>query len=140
MSGSRAALVACKKRPDFEEALALCETAGFEVVKVVNFCKRPHPATYVTPGKLEELKSAEADVVIIYGNPKPSQFYRLRKEIGKDVIDRTMLILKIFELHVGSKEAKLQTELARLKYELTLAKEYVNGCPNALGQWRNQGR
>ena len=120
-------LVACKRAPDFEEALALCETAGFEVVEVLNFCKKPHPATYLGPGKLEELKrTAEgAEAVIVYGNPKPSQLYRMKKELEKEVIDRTMLILKIFELHSGSKEAKLQTELARLKYELTLAKEYI---------------
>ena len=120
-------MVACKRAPDFEEALALSQTAGYEVVDVLNFCKRPHPATYLGPGKLEELKrlAEGAEVVILYGNPKPSQYYRLKKELGKEVIDRTMLILKIFELHSGSKEAKLQTELARLKYELTLAKEYI---------------
>lgn len=109
--------------------MALCETAGYEVVATVNFCKKPHPATYITPGKLEELKATikegGAEAVIVYGNPKPSQFYRLKKELGVEVVDRTSLILKIFELHAGSKEAKLQTELARLKYELTLAREYV---------------
>ncbi len=123
----KAVLVACTRAPDFEEALGLCSTAGYEVIDVIKFCRRPHPATYLGPGKLEELKekASEADVVVLYGNPKPSQLYRLRKELGKDVIDRTMLILKIFELHSGSKEAKLQTELARLKYELTLAREYI---------------
>ncbi|NPA84596.1 MAG: GTPase HflX [Crenarchaeota archaeon] len=120
-------MVACKRAPDFEEALALSETAGFEVAEVLSFCRKPHPATYLGPGKLEELKRAAegADAVIVYGNPKPSQLYRMKKELGVEVIDRTMLILKIFELHSGSKEAKLQTELARLKYELTLAREYV---------------
>ncbi len=123
-------LVACPKKEGFDEALGLVETAGFVVEEVVALCKKPHPSTYVGPGRLERIKDIvkekEIDAVIIYGNPKPSQIYRIMSELGNvEVLDRTTLILKIFELHAGSKEAKLQIELARLKYELTRAKEYV---------------
>ncbi|UXD21362.1 GTP-binding protein HflX [Ignicoccus pacificus DSM 13166] len=121
--------MACPKRPDFQEALGLCETAGLEVVEVVPMCRRPHPATYVGPGRLERIKELVeekgAEVVVVYGNPKPSQIYRIMRDLKVEVIDRTSLILKIFELHAGSEEAKLQTELARLKYELTMAREYI---------------
>ncbi len=127
--GKRAILVACPKSQGYREALALCETAGLEVVATLPFCRSPHPATYIGPGRLKRLKEMVeeegAEVVVIFGNPKPSQLYRIMKEVNTEVWDRTSLILKIFELHSGSKEAKLQTELARLKYELTLAREYI---------------
>ena len=127
--GKRAILVACPKDERYREALALCETAELEVVATLPFCRSPHPATYIGPGRLKRLKEMVeeegAEVVVIFGNPKPSQLYRIMKEVNKEVWDRTSLILKIFELHSGSKEAKLQTELARLKYELTLAREYI---------------
>ena len=125
----RAILVACPKASDYKEALGLCESAELEVISTLPFCRPPHPATYIGPGRLKRLKEMveeeKPDVVVIYGNPKPSQLYRIIKELGVEVWDRTSLILKIFELHSGSKEAKLQTELARLKYELTLAREYI---------------
>ncbi len=125
----KAILVACPKAQDYQEALALCETAELEVVATLPFCRSPHPATYIGPGRLNRLKEMveeeKPDIVVIFGNPKPSQLYRIMKELNLEVWDRTSLILKIFELHSGSKEAKLQTELARLKYELTLAREYI---------------
>ena len=97
-----------------------------EVRHVIPLCKKPHPATYVGPSRLERLKELDdVDIIVLYGNPKPSQIYKIMKETKKEVWDRTTLILKIFELHAGSKEAKLQIELARLKYELGLAREYV---------------
>ena len=130
--GKRAILVACPKGQGYREALALCETAELEVVSTLPFCKTPHPATYVGPGRLKRLKEMVeeegAEVVVIFGNPKPSQLYRIMREVNVEVWDKTSLILKIFELHSGSKEAKLQTELARLKYELTLAREYIRNA------------
>lgn len=122
-------LVACTRSDNFEETLALCHTANLKVVDVLNFCKKPDPGFYLTKGKLKELKEmVEKDslnAIVIDTQLKPSQYYRLQRELGVEVIDRVMLILKIFELHSGSKEAKLQTELARLKYELSISKEYI---------------
>ncbi len=125
----KAILVACPRHENFRETLALCETAGLDVIEVVKFCKRPDSRYYLTKGKLEHLKEVlqedSVDLVVIDAPLKPAQYYRLQSELGVNVIDRIMLILRIFELHSGSKEAKLQTELAKLKYELALAKEYV---------------
>lgn len=63
---------------------------------------------------------------IIFGNElKVTQIYNLAKLTGVEVIDRIQLILEIFVRRASTKEAKLQIELARLRYELTHAKEKV---------------
>ena len=63
---------------------------------------------------------------IIFGNElKVTQIYNLAKLTGVEVIDRIQLILEIFVRRASTKEAKLQIELARLRYELAHAKEKV---------------
>ena len=49
----------------------------------------------------------------------------MAKETGVEAIDRFQLILEIFARRASTTEAKLQIELARLKRELTMAKEKV---------------
>jgi len=93
--------------------------------------KRAPDARYnIGRGKVEELKEliskTGASKVIFFNLLKPSQVYHLRKELGVEVIDRYELILEIFAKRAGSKEAKLQIELARLKRELSFAREYIN--------------
>jgi len=63
---------------------------------------------------------------IIFGNDlKVTQVYNLAKLTKVEVIDRLQLILEIFLRRASTKEAKLQTGLARLQYELARAKEKV---------------
>ena len=77
---------------------------------------------YIGSGKVQEVKEAaellEADVIIFDDALTPSQIRNLQKEIGKPVLDRTTLILDIFETRARTREAKLQVESARLKYLL----------------------
>lgn len=54
----------------------------------------------------------------------PRHFINLNRQLNnKKVLDKLILLLEIFALHAGSKEAKLQIELARLKYELPIIKD-----------------
>jgi len=65
-------------------------------------------------------------VKIIFNNKlKPIQRYNLTKLFRTEVIDRFQLILEIFTKRAGTKEAKYQIELAKLQYELPMAKENV---------------
>lgn len=77
---------------------------------------------YVGTGKVSEIKEAaellEAEVVIFDDALTPSQLRNLQKEIGKPILDRTALILDIFETRARTREAKLQVESAKLKYLL----------------------
>jgi len=110
------------------EELALA--AGYEVVGSLIQTRPEDPKYNIGRGKLPELhekvRNGKADKVIFFNMLKPSQAYNLRKELGVDVIDRYELILEIFAKRAGSREAKLQIELARLKRELSFAREYIN--------------
>jgi len=96
--------------------------------------KRPDTRFFIGRGKVEQLKrivskyTAQKDkiTVIVDGSLKPIQYFNLVKTLGNvEIIDRVQLILEIFDKHAGSKEAKLQIELARLKHIVPIIKEWV---------------
>lgn len=80
-------------------------------------------------GKVEELATLVKETAaekIIFDNPlRTVQKYNLARATGVEAIDRFQLILEIFTRRATTKEAKLQIELARQKYELAHAKERV---------------
>ncbi len=89
----------------------------------------PDPSYQIGHGKVTELadlvKEKEAEKVILDNELKPLQAYNLAKETGVEAIDRFELILEIFARRASTSEAKLQIDLARLRYELPRAKEKV---------------
>jgi GTP-binding protein HflX len=110
---------------EFDASLAelrqLAKTLGFEVAatftqKRAGFDK----AAYFGVGKREELRllreEHSAEVVLIDHEISPSQAFNLEKEVGCEVMDRTMVILEIFHRHARSRTARAQVEIARLGY------------------------
>jgi GTP-binding protein HflX len=57
-----------------------------------------------------------ASVVLVDHDLSPSQARNLEKACDAEVIDRSGVILAIFQRHARSREAKLQVEIARLQY------------------------
>ncbi len=112
---------------DTEESLQeLHELALACEVSVVNqvFQKRAKldPVFYIGSGKVKEIamlvQAVGANVVIFDDELSGSQVRNLEQNLGVKVIDRTTLILDIFARRARSKEAKIQVELAQLKYRL----------------------
>jgi GTP-binding protein HflX len=56
------------------------------------------------------------DFVIVDHEISPSQLRNLERAAGAQVLDRAGVIMEIFHRHAHSREAKLQVEIARLKY------------------------
>jgi len=87
------------------------------------------PGYQIGKGKAKELaalvKEKDAEKVVFDNELKPLQAYNLAKETGVEVIDRFLVILEIFARRAATTEAKLQIDLARLRYELPRAKEKV---------------
>jgi len=115
----------------FRELRDLANAAGYIIVgEIIQKRKREDPKYNIGRGKISELKKLVEDKkplkIIFLNNLKPSQAYNLAKELGIEVIDRYELILEIFAKRAGSKESLLQIELAKLKRELSFAKEYIN--------------
>ena len=101
----------------------LLRTAGVAAVgHAIQHRDKPHPNSYLGPGKIEELKeeikAADANVVVSDDELSPRQERNLESALGMPVIDRTTVILDIFADHAHTAEGKLQVELAQLEYNL----------------------
>jgi GTPase len=109
-----------------EELESLITTLGGEIVgRITQRLHKPDLRTYVGRGKVleisEEVKKTNAQVVVLNATAKPGQVFNLKKELQEEnpeieVWDRVDLILNIFEKHANTSEARLQIELARMRY------------------------
>jgi GTPase len=107
----------------FAELVRLVETlGGLTVVKVIQKRGRPSGKTYLGTGKAVEVgeaaKELGCDAVVVNGILKGNQIYELTQRIPVLVWDRVDVILRIFEKHAKTTEAKLQVKRARLKYDI----------------------
>jgi GTP-binding protein HflX len=68
-----------------------------------------------------------AGVVLIDHDVSPSQARNLERASGVEVLDRTAVILAIFQRHARSREARLQVEIARLNYMAPRLRETGGG-------------
>ena len=96
---------------------------GVVVVKKIQKRMTPDYRLYIGRGKLkeikDEMKTIGANLLVIGNILKPAQVFNISEILRKDDIqirDRVDLILKIFERHASSTEARLQIELAAIKH------------------------
>jgi len=110
---------------EFDASLAelrqLAKTLGFEVAATFTQNRTGFDkSAYFGTGKREELRLLReehaADAILIDHEISPSQAFNLAKEVGCEVMDRTMVILEIFHRHARSRTARAQVEIARLGY------------------------
>jgi len=81
-----------------------------------------------TAASPDALPPAErATVVLIDHDVTPSQARNLERATGAEVLDRTAVILSIFQRHARSREARLQVEIARLNYMAPRLRETGGG-------------
>jgi GTPase len=67
------------------------------------------------------------EFVIVDQEISPNQARNLERATGAQVLDRTGVIVEIFHRHAHSREAKLQVEIARLKYVSPRMRELPGG-------------
>ncbi|HEX6319694.1 MAG TPA: GTPase HflX [Burkholderiales bacterium] len=110
---------------EFEASLTelrqLAKTLGFQVVGTFTQKRASFDAAaYFGTGKREELRllreQEDAGLVLVDHEISPSQAFNLEREVGCEVMDRTMVILEIFHRHASSRFARAQVEIARLGY------------------------
>lgn len=128
-SGERAVLVGIDRgegvqaEMDLAELTELARTAGAVVAyKELVFRPSLDPRYVVGRGKVEELVShayhQNAGTLIFSIDLSAAQARELETITGLKILDRTQLILDIFAQHARTPEAKVQVELAQLKYLL----------------------
>lgn len=120
----RAVLIGLDSEESLVELAELANAADVSVGETV-FQNRAAQdnATYVGKGKVSEVRDvlqlSRSNLVIADDELSGAQIRNLEDELGVKVIDRTTLILEIFARRARSKEAKLQVELAQLKYRMS---------------------
>ena len=99
----------------------------------IDFPKSSHAPADPEAGKI--------DVIFVDHEISPSQARNLEKEVGCEVMDRTMVILEIFQRHASSRAARAQVEIARLGYMAPRLREAAKlagpHCRTATGNRRN---
>ena len=113
--------------PGFERSLKeleeLTKACNMEVVCIhTQNLPSPNTAYYVGRGKVAEIRESlilyQANTVIFDNSLSPIQVRNLTEELEAVILDRTSLILEIFNSRAKTAEAKMQVELARLQYML----------------------
>lgn len=105
-----------------EETKALIESCELQCERTILQKTQGSSTTYIQKGKLDEiltiLETEEIATVVTHHALSPSQHRNLSVALGCEVLDRTQIILEIFNRRATSKEAKLEVEHARLSYLL----------------------
>ena len=116
------------KRENMQERMEELESlvttyGGVVIVRHIQKRGTPDYNTYIGQWKLEEIimemEKEDAHILILGNSLKAHQMYRLNgqlKKIGAKAWDRIDLILKIFERHAKTIEARLQIELASIHH------------------------
>jgi GTP-binding protein HflX len=117
------------------EMIALIESAGGIVVaRESQKRKAPDSKLFIGKGKADQLRKIarieNINTIIFDHNLSSGQVSRLEEVTNCKVIDRTELILAIFAEQARTREAKLQIELAQLRYAL----------PRLSGMWHHFSR
>lgn len=124
-SVERAVLVGAGEGRHMEELARLAGTLGVEVTAILEQ-NRGDGAGYLGRGKREELGELvalnSAGMVIADDELTASQARVLEKQAGVEVVDRTELIIRIFEAHARDAASRLEVELADLQYRLPRVK------------------
>lgn len=119
--------VCVNQEEDYEygmlELVNLCQARGYRVIERVDQnLKKIMTGTYIGEGKALELaelaKEKEIDTIVVNDALSPTQTRNLEALTQCRIIDRSSLILGIFSTRAKTKEAKLQVEIATLKYLL----------------------
>ncbi len=127
--GEKVTIVTYPDEFDKNEIIGLAQAAGYKVEAVVTQKQVVKSDYGVGVGKADELRemvSANGSKTIIIDDSITSaQANKLAATTHVEVVDRERLILNIFALRATTTEAKLQVQLAELRYELPRARDSV---------------
>ncbi|WP_164014668.1 GTPase HflX [Pyxidicoccus trucidator] len=124
--GLRVAGTTLQKRPNATSPSLLGEGKLRELAALTGGpgASTPGPRAHARPQEASPEASGpdgagatRVDVVVIDSDVTPGQLRNLELALGCEVLDRTAVILRVFEQRARTQEARLEVELARLAYE-----------------------
>ncbi len=117
---------------EIKEMKQLALTLGYNITSsIIQNRNKIDPSTYFGKGKIKSIinqcSELNYNTIFINDELKPGYFKRIQKMAGENIliIDRTKLILDIFNNHSKTIESKKQIQLASLEYMM----------PRLIGQW-----
>jgi GTP-binding protein HflX len=134
LNSTKVILVTYPDEFSIQEAKSLVESSQSsteapqpQIVKVFTQKYLNHSQYGLGSGKAEEIKDfvkqSKADQIVVDDHLTSKQIHNLEKLTEVQVIDRERLILNIFHSRATTTEAKLQIELAEVKYEMPRVRE-----------------
>ncbi|MFZ0221744.1 MAG: GTPase HflX [Candidatus Nitrosopolaris sp.] len=126
-----------------DEAKILVESAGrtkttmhaYQVIKTFTQKYLNHSKYGIGSGKAEEIKGfvseSKSDIILVDEHLTSKQIHNLEKLTAVTVIDRERLILDIFNSRATTTEAKLQIQLAEIKYQMPRVRENAKLTPGS---------
>ena len=143
----RVILVAYPDSFRLDEAKSLVESAaqtntrtastihGYQIIKTFTQKYLNHSKYGIGSGKAEEIKEfvseSKSDKIIVDEHLTSRQIHNLENLTHVPVIDRERLILDIFNSRATTTEAKLQIQLAEIKYEMPRVRENAKLTPGS---------
>ena len=119
------ALVIYRKEHDDsrDELIRLLDALGIDTVQAVPIrLDKPKPGLLVGSGKAREIadlaEAMSADYMAFDEDLSAAQERNWEQLSGRSTLDRHEVILRIFEMHATTREARLQVELARSEHML----------------------
>ena len=127
--GGKAIIVTYPDEFAKREITELAKAGGYEVSQVMTQREIIKSEYGVGVGKAQELEAlvadSHSDAIIIDESVTSAQANKLSAKTHAQVIDRERLILNIFARRATTTEAKLQVQLAELRYALPRARDAV---------------
>ncbi len=130
-------------KTQLNELKKLVQSLNYQVINsFTQTRKSPKSSTLFGKGKVKELRNYveknQVELVVFYNLLTSKQKYNLEVEIGKEVIDRYELTLRIFNKMASDRLSKLQIELASIKklfpyYKLKASQKYFKERPGYMG-------
>lgn len=107
----------------FEETIQLAKALDIEIdYEMTQNLEDANQLSYIGKGKVEELKHFidlyNINTIVFNDELTSNQYNFLADTLNITVLDRTSLILAIFEQRAHTKEAILQVKIAKLRYQL----------------------
>jgi GTP-binding protein HflX len=108
---------------NLDELELLAKTAGADVVgRTVQSRTRIDGSTFIGEGRVEslaaEVHDRDINLIIFDDDLSPAQARNIERRLEVNVIDRTELILDIFARRARTRQARIQVEIAQLRYAL----------------------
>lgn len=86
------------------------------------------------PARVTAADTEDLQLIAVDHEISPSQLRNLERATGISVFDRTGVIIEIFHRHAHSREARMQVEIARLRYESPRVRESPRGKERQAGR------